>query len=98
MSYYPKPKKKFTKKDGQRIHAMRRAAERFDIRVEPEEIVKLIQRGQARFLLKESNRLHHFRVVYQGKEMDCVYDRKRKMIVTFLKRIERQDDNNSISA
>lgn len=75
------------KREAQRVHAKRRAAERYGLilnRSDLREIVLAIQRQQATFLFKESNRLTHYALDFQGKRVVVVYDKQRKTIVTFL--------------
>ena len=48
------------------------------------EIILQIQKGKAEFIERKSNRLTVFRLNYESKIMDVLYDKKRKTIVTFL--------------
>lgn len=76
-----------SKKNNQRIHAKKRAEERFGIQLNKskrKELIKMILNGNARHLEKISNRLSKFRVKFEDTLMDLVYDKSRKNIVTFL--------------
>lgn len=76
-----------SKKLCQRKHAQRRAFERYDFpftRMQRKEIVSIIQRGEALFMRKCSNRVSEFIVSYGDKKMRVLYDRKRHEIITFL--------------
>ena len=64
-----KSKRRCTKSDGQRLHAKRRALERFDIFLFDEEYRDLatsIRRGKAEFVKKQSNRVSLHRVKLSG--------------------------------
>jgi hypothetical protein len=78
-----------SKREAQKKHARRRAAERFDVFLTKEaerEIIEKIQSGRATFIKKESNRISLFGVIFAGKETVVVYDRSRKTIVTLMPR------------
>lgn len=75
------------KKQNQTIHAKKRADERFGINLNKHkrrELIQMIFKGNARHLEKISNRLSKFRVRFEDKLMDIIYDKNRKRIVTFL--------------
>lgn len=76
-----------SKAKGQRIHAKRRALERYDLdlnRHQMDELVRMIQRGQGRLLEKQSLRVSTFELNAFDKILYVVYDKHRKTIVTFL--------------
>lgn len=50
----------------------------------------MIERGDGRHLHKQSNRVSHWLIKYREIETIVVYDKMRKMIVTFLE-IEKYD-------
>lgn len=71
----------------QRMHAKRRLKERYDIDYTPSLrtiLINTIQRGNARFLRRTSNRTTVWRILIGSKSVICVYDKNRKEIVTFL--------------
>lgn len=75
-----------SKAKNQRIHAKRRAEQRFGLtlsRADLNELVRQIQRGEAEFLARESNRVSRFRVRVRGASAEVIYDKQRKNIVTF---------------
>lgn len=75
------------KADCQRIHATKRAKERFDLDLNSkdyDQLVNMIQKGKAKFLRKQSNRVSLFNVNFKEQDMDIVYDKNRKTVVTFL--------------
>ena len=79
---------KKNKAQAQRIHAKKRALERYDLdlnREKLEEIVKRIQSGVGiRMVLRQSLRISHYEMTVQEKLVRVVYDRQRKTVVTFL--------------
>ena len=71
----------------QRIHAKRRAFERYGLTVNKEmskNIVRRIQSGEALFIGKKSRRVSNFSVIVGGVECIVGYDSSRKNICTFL--------------
>lgn len=72
------------KRKAQRIHAMRRGLERIGVLPNISALVRQIQTGQAQFVRRQSNRVTHWRMEIAGKPVIAVYDKRRKMIVTFL--------------
>ena len=75
------------KAKSQRIHAKKRAAERFGIELEDSAINRIItdiQSNRTEFLCKESNRISVHLIDLAGKLVRCVYDKERKEIVTFM--------------
>lgn len=74
-----------SKAENQRRHARQRARERFGLELDEHQlraVVNRIQRGESRFLEKQSNRVSLHQVEYMGAEMVVVYDRRRKNVVT----------------
>lgn len=79
--------KKLTKKQSEAIHAKLRAIERYGVSLnnrDLEIIVGRIKNGNSKTIEKQSNRVSVHKVEYQGVEMIAVYDKHRKMIITFL--------------
>lgn len=80
-------KVKRTKEQSQNIHARRRFYQRFGIKLTKElkvHIVKMIQRGFATLVEKQTNRVSLFDVCIEGKTVRVVYDKQRKNIVSAL--------------
>jgi hypothetical protein len=77
-----------TKREAQRRHAKRRAAERFGVNLNHAlhtELVQAIQAGQATFVRRQSHRVSHFDVTLPtGQTARVVYDRHRKVLITVL--------------
>ncbi|NMB91712.1 hypothetical protein GYA37_02600 [candidate division WWE3 bacterium] len=96
MSIYPRKKKRLSKKQSQKIHAKKRAVERYGVSFNSKDIlqlVKAIQNEKAEFVEKISNRQTKFKVFVpeelknkcpKHSEVLVIYDKKRKEIVTFL--------------
>ena len=79
--------RKLTKRQCEAIHSKRRALERYSLplnRHDLRAIIEMINNNQAIFLLKESNTRSHWLVVYKDIPLKLVYDRSRRMIITFL--------------
>jgi hypothetical protein len=79
--------KALTKADSIRRHACRRAKERFGLTLTDELHDELVsgfkkKRGPDRRI---SCRIWIFRVKHEGRDMQVVYDRKRELIISFLK-------------
>lgn len=75
------------KRKNQIKHAKRRFAQRCDISVSDEDLNKMvldIQKQNAIFVKKESNRVSLWNVTHLGKEYKVLYDKQRKSIVTVL--------------
>jgi len=71
----------------QRIHAKRRALQRFALDLDygkQEEIIKLIQRGKAKFMGRDSIRVAIFAVEFEGTLLKVVYDSERKTLASVL--------------
>lgn len=78
---------KTPKKIKQRIHTKQRLEERYDLKLNRHDLktlVSKIQRGDAKFLRRQSNRVTHWMVNYLGKKILLVYDKKRQSIITAL--------------
>lgn len=77
----------YSKTKCQRLHAKKRASERYDLelnRKQLDQIVELIQTNQAFFIKRRSNRITLFQVYFEDQWLKVVYDSVRKNIVTFL--------------
>lgn len=78
---------RLTKTRAQRIHARRRALERYELdlnRHDLREVVESIQAGKATFVRRQSLRVSIWEVTVKGQACRVVYDKLRKTIVTFL--------------
>jgi len=90
---------RFTKKQAEFCHSFKRVKERYELelnKTEIKEIISLIQSNQAEFVIKESNRVSHFRVPYKDKKLYVVYDRKRHMTITFLPEVLKENHIENI--
>jgi hypothetical protein len=68
-------------------HARRRARERYALDLHQDaqqQIIRMIQDGEARFIRRQSQRVSLWEVEHDGLRLPIVYDRKRKTIVTVL--------------
>jgi len=68
-------------------HARRRASERYGLSLTDQlhtEIVKQIQTSKSQLIEKQSNRISVHDVIVNDETIRVVYDRDRKLIVTFL--------------
>lgn len=68
-------------------HAKRRAAERYDLSLNKDarrEIVHMIQTNQAEFVAKQSNNRSLWKVSFQDKSLNVVYDKHRSTLCTVL--------------
>lgn len=86
------------KKEAQTKHAKRRAMERYEIdftQHKRETMIKQIERGEGKFLRKQSHRVSIFAMICDGKEVVVVYDKERNNIASFLP-IEAKDENSHI--
>lgn len=77
-------KSKNAKREAEKLHAARRALQRFGITVNLHDLVRKIQNQEAHFVSRQSLRVSLWRIEIEGKEVVMAYDRKRKMIITFL--------------
>ncbi|MFZ2663852.1 MAG: hypothetical protein WAX66_00610 [Patescibacteria group bacterium] len=95
MSVYPKKRRKLSKKESERKHAIRRAKERYNIDLtsgDIKQLIRAIQTGQATYVRRLSNRVtkwsipvpKHLAEKSLYPEMIVVYDKERKEIATFL--------------
>jgi hypothetical protein len=76
-----------TKSQAERQHAKRRARERYGIAFNSQmnkNLIAQIQRGEARLVRRQSQRVSVWDVEIAGGPARVVYDRDRKQIVTFL--------------
>jgi hypothetical protein len=80
---------------GLRIHARRRARQRYGlclVRKDLDQIVGRIQRREHAWHIKDqSNRKSHWLVRYDGQLLPVVYDRRRHAIVTVLPQSVQMD-------
>src|SRR5271167_2789991 len=68
-------------------HAKRRAAERYDLDLNKDarrEIVHMIQTNRAEFVSKQSNNRSLWKVSFQDKSLNVVYDKLRSTLCTVL--------------
>ena len=75
------------KKKSERIHAKRRALERYDLDFTKKirnQLLDKIKRSDGTFLFRQSRRVSVWEVEHENKKYQIVYDRNRKEIVTFL--------------
>jgi hypothetical protein len=85
------------KKRSQRVHAARRARERFGFTLsgnDQERICQMIRAGEGKFVRKDSNRLSVYDVQFKGFVMRAVYDKHRKSLATVM----TPDMSNDIGA
>ena len=73
-----------SKSDTLRRHTKKRAAERFGMAVNIDELSKLIQENRGIFVERQSLRVTVWDVEYNGTVLRVVYDKKRGMPVTIL--------------
>lgn len=89
---------KNSKKDAQTKHARQRAMERYEIdftQNKRETMIGQINRGEGRFLRKQSHRVSIFAMICDGKEVVVVYDKERNNIASFLP-LEAKDENSHV--
>jgi len=86
------------KKQSERIHAKRRALERYDLNFTKtirNQIKSKIQKNDGTFLYRQSRRVTVWQVAYEDILLKVVYDTLRGEIVTFLpqetEEVRRQD-------
>lgn len=86
-------RRRLPKKKCQEIHAKKRFLERyngFDFTEKiSKEFIRMIQNGLALCIEKQSNRVSIFKVFYDNKDFNVVYDKKSKVVVTVLPKTER---------
>ena len=88
------------KRQGQRMHARRRALERYGLNCGPRTrnaLLEAIQNSDAVFLESYSNRQKVFAVNYGEQYYPVVYDNRRHEIVTFLPREYLTRHQNKLS-
>lgn len=76
-----------TKARAQRVHAKRRARERFGLTLNRHDlraVVRDIQAARAEHVCRQSLRVSIWRVVIGGKAMLAAYDNKRKTVATLM--------------
>ena len=75
------------KKAAQKLHAKKRARQRFNVEINKKdynEIIKGIQSGKFPFVKSLSNRLSVFKITLNNTEANVLYDKSRKTLVTFM--------------
>lgn len=83
-----------SKRKKQRKHAIRRFAERFDLRLTDHDlniIANKIKNGDSKCVERQSHRVTHHRVEYQDKQFTVVYDKFRQTVVTVLPENEKEN-------
>lgn len=86
------------KKQAQTRHAKQRAMERYEIdftQHKREVMLKQIERGEGKFIRKQSHRVSIFAMICDNKEVVVVYDKERNNIASFLP-LEAKDENSHI--
>lgn len=81
------------KKKAQRIHAKRRALERYGLEVTEEvrdNLKSKVARGDGVFLYRTSRRVSVWELTLEGNEYRIAYDKNRKEIITFLPNDQRR--------
>lgn len=76
-----------SKKKDQTRHVQKRAIERFGINLseaQQQALIRQIQQGNAKFVIKQSNRITIFDVEHEGNTIRVVYDKDRKSLATVL--------------
>ncbi len=83
------------KKRAQRLHATRRAAERYGInwnRHRVREVKAQIALGRATLLEKQSNRVSIYQCWIEGRWIKIAYDKQRKEVASVLPLEDKEDD------
>jgi hypothetical protein len=78
---------KKTKAEFQMEHAIERAQARYGLSLTRNDLDAIggkIRRGETKLITKQSHRVVVHEVVYRGTTMVAVYDKERKVVVTFL--------------
>jgi hypothetical protein len=68
-------------------HARTRGADRYGLRLTQDDLVRIvrqIQKGEAQYVGRDSNRVSIWIVEHSGRHLPAVYDKERQVIVTFL--------------
>lgn len=86
---------KDAKKKAQKIHASRRLEQRYGIDGFSgiSEAIRKIQSGEAEFIKRHSLRVTIWAIQMDNQEVIAVYDKQRKMIMTFLPDRSRLEDD-----
>lgn len=87
MALRKRRRKNINKANSLLRHSKRRASERYGVNIGRAglwDIVNKIRSGRAIFIRKETNRISEWKVEHGGVLMRVIYDRRRKMVVTFL--------------
>ena len=93
------------KKKNQIKHARKRFLNRFDIDLNDNQYIQLvnkIQKGRGELVRRQSNRVSIWDIEFEGQMIRVVYDKKTKAIVTALyppreKLIEYEERSNNVS-
>lgn len=75
------------KKRALRIHAKRRALDRYGValnRFQLKDLVDCIKEGNGRYIKHHSKRVSEWELKYEGKTFRVLYDTSRHEIITFL--------------
>ena len=92
------PRFELPKIQWQRKHFRERALLRYGLdatREHQENIIRMIQRGNAKFVDSRSQRTSTFLVNYLDREMLVVYDSRRKTLVTALPKENKNDQTRT---
>lgn len=73
-----------SKKQAQKRHGQRRLKARFNLEVDPEILVQMIQNNEGEFIERQSTRITVWHLLVDGRKIRVVYDKERKVIVTAL--------------
>jgi hypothetical protein len=83
MSFYsPKPPDTRNKKNSEIAHAQKRSQERLGEGIDTKMLARRIKSGDSLFLSRQSHRISHHELLVGEKRVRCVYDNKRKVVVT----------------
>ena len=81
-----KRRKKRTKKYNQRLHAQRRAYERYDKALTTQDLANIrdmIQNGESNYIRKLTNSRRLHSVSYNNEQYKVVYDKTRQQVCSF---------------
>lgn len=77
-----------TKSISERIHAKRRAFERYGLSLVKRDIQEICRQIEARkdasLISRQSLRVSHWEVLFRNTTLHVVYDKRRDMVITFL--------------
>ncbi len=76
-----------TKREQQIVHAKKRAQERFGTDINKcfrRDLVDLVASGKLPIIRKQSNRVYVYEIDLNGQKAQLVYDKMRKVPITFL--------------